>query len=195
SRADPAVQLIEVHLLQALVQLGVLGLEARQRLLVEALLVPLALLERPGHPGQHLRLQAEPFEQLRELALDDLCARVGLGALPAVAGAVVVDVASLLGLADHGAAAVAALDEAAEGELVAAPLGPSDGTSVENILYLLPQLAGDDGRLRAPEDATLPLEVAGVDALAEQAVGGGGGDGRARLAEGEAGLARHPAHL
>ena len=55
---------------------------------------------------------------------------------------------------------MAALDEAAEGELMAAPLGPSDGTSVENILYLLPQLAGDDGRMGAAEDATFPLEVA-----------------------------------
>src|SRR5215472_5988605 len=57
-------------------------------------------------------------------------------------------------------------------------------------------LARDDWGMRASEDATLPLEVAGVVALAEQAVGGGGGNERAALAKGEAGLARHPSdHL
>ena len=56
-----------------------------------------------------------------------------------MAGAVVVDVLASselapLELADHRAAAVAALDEAGEGELVAPPLGPLGVAPVEDVL-------------------------------------------------------------
>ena len=56
---------------RALVELRKLSLEAVERLLVETLLIPLALQQRLGDASQHLRLQAESPEQVRELALDD----------------------------------------------------------------------------------------------------------------------------
>ena len=56
-------------------------------------------------------------EERAELLLKHLLAHVGLVAFPFVAGAVVIDVALLLDLPDHRAAAMAARAQARKGEI------------------------------------------------------------------------------
>ena len=90
----------------------VFGLMPLDRLLVLAALVGVAGVQRIAHPFQHLVVEAQPAEQFGELRFERLLAhilaaaggRVAL-AFIGVAGAVVIDVALLLDLADHRAAA------------------------------------------------------------------------------------------
>lgn len=71
-----------------------------------------------ANPGEHLVIQPEPAKQLGELLLQHLLADVAAAArggftlaLIGVAGAVVIDVALLLDLADHRATALGTGDE------------------------------------------------------------------------------------
>ena len=63
--------------------------------------------------------------------------RVAL-ALIGVAGAMIIDVALLLDLADHGAAAGMAGDQARKGEVMPAALGLAGEAAVEHALNALP---------------------------------------------------------
>ena len=118
---------------------------ALDRLLVLAALIGVAGVQRVAHPFQHLVIEAEPSEQFSELRFERFLAhmlpaargRVAL-TLIGVAGAMVIDVALLLDLADHGAAAGMAGDEAREGEVMPAPLGLAREAAVEHALHALP---------------------------------------------------------
>ena len=123
----------------------VFGLMALDRLLVLAALVGVAGVQRVAHPFQHLVVELQPPEQFGELRFERFLAhilaaaggRVAL-ALIGVAGAMIIDVALLLDLADHGAAAGMAGDQAREGEIVPAALGLLGEAAVEHALHALP---------------------------------------------------------
>src|SRR5450759_4657905 len=105
-----------------------------------------------------------------------------------VSSAAVVDVAALVRLASHRAAAVPTADQPGEGEAVAAALGSAGATVVEHVLDLLVQLFRHDRLVVAAIGATLPREVAGVGAVAKDLVDGWSWDRNAALTEAEAGL-------
>ena len=129
----------------------VFGLKPLDRLLVLAALVGVAGVQRLAHPFQHLVVEVQPAEQIGELRFQRLLAhilaaaggRVAL-AFIGVAGAVVIDVALLLDLADHRAAAVRAGDQAGEGEVVRhAALVLLGEAAVQHALHALPQFDRD----------------------------------------------------
>ena len=123
----------------------VFGLMPLDRFLVLAPLVGVAGVQRVAHPFQHLVVELQPAEQFGELRFEHFLAhifaaagsRVAL-ALIGVAGAVIIDVAFLLDLADHRAAAGMAGDQAGEGEVVPAALGLAGEAAVEDALHPLP---------------------------------------------------------
>jgi hypothetical protein len=59
---------------------------------MELLLVRMALPQRRGRPGQDLRAEADTLQQPREFRLQHLLPRIRFGALPVVAGTMVIDV-------------------------------------------------------------------------------------------------------
>jgi hypothetical protein len=60
-------------------------------------------------------------------------------ALIGISGAVIIDVAFLLNLPDHRAAALGAGNQTGEGEIMLAALGLADVAAVENALNPFPQ--------------------------------------------------------
>ena len=88
---------------------------APDRLLVLAALVSMAGVQRLAHPFQDLIIEFQPAKQLGELRFEHLLAHIfptARGRVSAafirVAGAMVINIALLLDLADHRAAASAA---------------------------------------------------------------------------------------
>jgi fucose permease len=108
-------------------------------------LVGVARVQGIAHPFQSLIVEAKAPEQSGELRFERFLAdvlaaargRVAL-ALIGVTGAVIIDVALLLDLADHGAAASVAGDQAREGEVVPAALGLLGKAAIEHALHALP---------------------------------------------------------
>jgi hypothetical protein len=94
--ADLAVEFVDVHLVEPVLDLGVLDLEASDGLVVEPLLVLVTVAQRLRHEFENLGVDRQPPEQLRELVLQDLLAGVRLRAAALVAGAPVVGVAALV---------------------------------------------------------------------------------------------------
>ena len=123
----------------------VFGLMALDRFLVLAALVGVTGVQRIAHPFQHLVVEAKPPEQFGELRFERFLAdifaaagrRVAL-ALIGVAGAMIIDVALLLDLADHGAAAGMAGDQPGKGEVMPAALSLLGEAAVEHALHALP---------------------------------------------------------
>jgi hypothetical protein len=123
----------------------VLGAKAFDRRPVFKTLVGVAGKKCLSHPGQHFVVEAQAAEQLGELPFQLLLAhviaaadgRVSL-ALIGVAGAVIVDVALLLDLADHRAAALAASDQTRESEVVRHAAVLLDKAAIHHTLHPLP---------------------------------------------------------
>jgi hypothetical protein len=152
-----------------------LTLELGDGIVVELAFVTVAFAQSPPHPGQRLVTERDPFQQAREPLLQHFLARIRLRALSLESGAVVVDVAALLDLAHHGAAAVAAGDQAAEGELLLHLARLLGAAPVEDRLDLLPQLAGHDSLVGAVVHRAVEVEIAGVNPVTKDLVNGGGG--------------------
>ncbi len=106
--------------------------------LVLAPLVGVALVQGVTHPIEDLVVEGKPAEDRAELLLKHLLAHIGLVAFPLVTGAVVVDVTLLLDLADHRAAAMAASDQAREGEIVFHAAVFSGVAAIQHLLHPLP---------------------------------------------------------
>ena len=144
-RVDEPVELVDIHGVDAILKPLVFGLMPLDRLLVLAALVGVAGVQRIAHPFQHLVVELQPPEQFGELRFQRLLAhivaaagsRVAL-AFIGVAGAMIIDVAFLLDLADHRAAAGMAGDQPGEGEVVLAALGLLGEAAVEHALHALP---------------------------------------------------------
>ena len=136
ARLDPVTWNVLSTILKPL-ELGLMPLD---RFLVLSALVGVAGVERVAHPFQHLVVELEPPEQFGELRferfLTDIFASAGSGvalALIGVAGAVIVDVAFLLDLADHRAAADMAGDQ--PGDRLALPsfIGGESGQTAKPV--------------------------------------------------------------
>lgn len=82
-----------------------------------SLLVCMAIEQRRLHPGKNFVPETEAAQQSREPIADHLFPNVRFGAFSLVSRAVVIDVPGLLDLADHRAAAMAAIYEACESEI------------------------------------------------------------------------------
>jgi hypothetical protein len=134
---DPAIQLVDIHGVDAVLQPVVLDLQTGYGGIVLSLLVGMALAEGRTDPGQHF---------LWEGVGDHFLAYNGLRAFPLVSRAVVIDIPPLLDLADHRAAAMAAADEAGKGEVLLRLAGPLTVATIEHPLDAFPQLADDDSR-------------------------------------------------
>ena len=107
----------------------------------------------------------------------------------------VLDIALLLYLADHRAAAGAAGDQAGEGEVVRRPAVLLGETAVEHVLHPLPEIDRDD-RLVAPLDQlAVPLVPAGVEPRVEDGMDGADRHLRPAFAVDEPGLTRHARHI
>ena len=94
-------------------------------------------------------------------------ASVRLCALAPVASAVVVDVLSLFQLADKQAAAMAAMDQARESEIVLHFPGLVLGSSIQQFLDSLPTFAGHHWFVSAVVRGAVPVEIAGVQPLSK----------------------------
>src|SRR4030095_14397238 len=116
-RIDAAVQLVDVHRIQAVLEFGVLGLEACDSLVVSSALIFVTLCKSLSKPRKNLLVEDEPVEELREVLLEHLLTNVRLWALPFVPRAVIVDVTALLDFPYHSTAAVAAANQAREREV------------------------------------------------------------------------------
>lgn len=108
---------------------------------VKPLLVGVARTKSVSDELKHIGVELEPFEHFSESRFEVFFAHVGLWAPPLVAAAPVVDVLCLLDFADERAAAVAAGNEVAEGEVVFYLAVLVGLTAVQDGLYLIPQLA------------------------------------------------------
>src|ERR1700691_2419237 len=98
---------------------------ALDRLLVFVALVGVTGVQRIAHPFKHLIVEAKPPEQFGELRFERFLAHMlaaagcwGALGFISVAGAMIIDVALLLDLADHGAAAGMAGNQPGKGEVV-----------------------------------------------------------------------------
>ncbi|MDE0865251.1 MAG: hypothetical protein OSA98_15780 [Rubripirellula sp.] len=89
---DSSIQLIDVHLVDAVLQPLVLGLEPFDGLVVEQLFVKMALAERRRNELEDFVVKPQAPEHFSKPLFENLLANVRLVALPLVARAVVVDV-------------------------------------------------------------------------------------------------------
>ena len=171
--ADPAIQLVHVHRVDAVLEAAVFTFKLGDGIVVELAFITVALAERMAHPHQRLRAERDPLQQAGELSPQHFLARVRLRALSLVAGAVVVDIPTLLDLAHHGAAAMPARDQPAEREQLFRLARPPGSATVQNRLHALPEFAGYDGLVAAAVGRAVEIEVARVNAVPEDLVDGG----------------------
>ena len=129
-------------------------------------LIGVAGVQRLLHPFQHLVVEPQLAEQLGELLLQHLLAHIAAAAggrialaFIGVSGAVVIDVALLLDLTDHRAAAFGAGDQTGEGEIVLAALGLLAIAAVENALNPLPQFDRNERLVPPLDELAVPLEL------------------------------------
>jgi hypothetical protein len=78
----------------------------------------------------------------------------------------VVDVAFLLDLADHGATAGMACDQPGKSEVVLAAFGLLGEAAVEHALRPLPYLDRNKRLVRTLDNLAVPFELAGVEPVA-----------------------------
>ncbi|MCO5156828.1 MAG: hypothetical protein M9945_08745 [Aquamicrobium sp.] len=200
--ADLAVELVDIHGADPLAEPPVLGLEPLDRFLVLVALVRMSGVQRLAHPVQNLVVEPELAEHGGELLLKNLLAHIlaatGCGLAPAfvgVAGAVIVDVFLLLDLADHRAAAARAGDQAREGEVVGHAPMLAGVPAIHHALHPLPCLDRDQRLVLALIELAVPLEPAGVKAIAQDRMHGAGGNRRAALLVDETSSAGLLGHL
>src|SRR5262245_61512484 len=84
----------------------------------------------------------------------------------------VIDVALLLDLADHGAAALSAGDETRKGEVVLPALGLLGEAPVEHSPHPLPKLDGHERIVPALDELAVPLEPTRIEPVTQDGVDG-----------------------
>src|SRR6516162_4628784 len=144
--ADLPVELVDVHGVDPALEPIIFGPKPSNRLLMRSLFVRMTSEQRLVHPSQYFVVEAQPAEQPSEPPLQFLLTYILAAARHRVAfafvgitGAMVIDVALLLDLADHRAAAPRAGDQPGEGKIMPYPpmlLGEPAG---HHTLHLLPQ--------------------------------------------------------
>ncbi|HEY6341213.1 MAG TPA: hypothetical protein VIY49_06955 [Bryobacteraceae bacterium] len=102
--------------------------------------------------------------------MQDFFPRVGFFAFPFVPGAVVVNVASLLQLSDEAASTMSTSDQRRVGEVVNDLPVSKFLAGVKPILHTFPSILADQRFERSSIKNSLPLELAGIDPIAENYV-------------------------
>jgi hypothetical protein len=127
-------------------------------------------VQRIAHPFQHLVVELQLPEQFGELLFQCFLAHIVAAAggrialaLIGVASAMVIDVAFLLDLADHGAATGMAGDQPGKSEIMLAALGLLAEAAVKNGLHALPQVDRDERFVLALDKLAIPFELAAVE--------------------------------
>ncbi|OBQ91336.1 hypothetical protein [Mesorhizobium sp. AA23] len=127
---DAAIELVEIHGVQPILEPLVLDLASMDRLFMLAALVGMAGHEGCLYPFQYLFVEVQPVEQVGECPIEhflpDIFATAITVSAPAFVGmprAVIIDVFALLDLRHDGAAAFGAGHQAGEGELVSYRMG------------------------------------------------------------------------
>jgi hypothetical protein len=150
---------------------------ALDRFLVLSAFVGVAGVKRVAHPFEHLVIELKPTEQVGELRfkvfLADIFPSAGVRiafALISVAGAMIIDVAFLLDLADHRATAGMARNQPREGEVVSAALGLLPEAAVEGALHTLPGLDGHQRLVLALDELAVPSIPARIKPVAQDRV-------------------------
>ncbi|MGB5742902.1 MAG: hypothetical protein WBM65_10850 [Sedimenticolaceae bacterium] len=189
---DATVELVDVHDVDPVLQPVVLGLNPPDGILVVLLLVTVADPQGLRHPGEDLVIEAQAIEQFGKPFLQHLLPSVRLGAFPLGAAAVVVDVAALLDLGDHRAAAVPAADQAGERELALGLSRRPRISTIEHRLRFIPKLTVDDWLVVTLVGLPLPDEFAHVDRIAQHLVHAAAGHRISAFPECQARLTRHP---
>jgi hypothetical protein len=184
---DAAIELVDVHGMNAVLEPITFSLQAGDRVVVFLALVRVALAQAGADPLQHLVSETQSTKDLREFLGDDFFTHVGLIAFPLVAGAVIIGIPALLELAHESTAAMAAIDEAREGEVALAAPKLAGIAGIKDALHALPEFSGDKGLVLAPVMVAFPFKVAGVDAVAQDCVHCAGRYRRSGAAVDEAG--------
>ncbi len=95
--------------------------------------------------------------------------RVAL-ALIGVAGAMIIDIAFLLDLADHCAAAGMACDQPGKREVMSAALCLLGEAAIQHALHALPKFDRNERLMLALDKLAVPFELSGVKPVAEDRV-------------------------
>src|SRR5262249_22223599 len=96
---------------------------------------------------------------------------------PLEARAVVIDVAAPLDFSHQRTTAMTTLDESGECEIALGFPIPAGVALVQHLLHALPKFPADERLVVAPIGLSLPVEVAGVDAVVQNVVDRGAGHG------------------
>jgi hypothetical protein len=167
---DPPVELVQVHRLDARLDLVVPGLQLLDGLRAGRLLGLVGGEHSVTEPFEDGLRNDQFLQDVGELANEDFLARVRLSAFAPVAGAVVVHVLSLFQLANKHAAAVAAADQPGVREVMLHFANLVLGASIQQLLDALPTFTGHQRLVSARVRGAAPIEIAGVQALSENLV-------------------------
>ena len=173
-RIDDAVELVDIHGVNAILKPLVFGLMALDGLLLFPPLDGVAGVKRITYPFQHLVVEVQPAQEFGELLLDHLLAhilapaggRVAL-ALIGVAGAVIIDVTFLLDFAHHCTAAGMASDQPGEGKVACHAAVLLRQPAVHHVLHPLPEFDRNDRLVAALKELAVPLELSAVEPVAQ----------------------------
>jgi hypothetical protein len=121
---DGAVELIDIHGVQAMLKLLILLLERGDHLVMVALGVAVAGLECSDHPGQHGAIEADRLERQAKLRRNVLLADIFFRAFAFVPRTVIVDVTALLDFCSDGTATMPTGEQALESPPMLLLMGP-----------------------------------------------------------------------
>lgn len=176
---DAAIELVEIHGVQPVLEPLVLDLASMDRLFMLPALVGMAGHERCLYPFQDLFVEVQPVEQVGECLIEHLLADIFAAAITVPASAfvgmpraVIVDVFALLDLSDNGAAAFGAGHQAGERELVSHRVGRHRIAARQDALHPLPQFDRYERFVLALVQFAVPLEQSRVEAVAQDHMDG-----------------------
>ncbi|MCM8731962.1 hypothetical protein NFE57_13415 [Hephaestia sp. MAHUQ-44] len=185
-RVDLAVEMIDVRRLNPGPQAIGLRLQPRDRFRSIANFIRVTFFQRTLDDSEHLIIEAKLADKGCEVLFQHFLTHIGFATFSLVARAVIIDVFLLLDLTHQRTAAVAAGDQAGEGEVVRAATHVGGVAAVENVLNRMPKLGRDERLVRSLIGAAPPVETAAIQARSKDLVGGPDANGRAALAISEA---------
>ncbi|MER8517685.1 hypothetical protein NKH47_32955 [Mesorhizobium sp. M1060] len=176
---DAAVELVQVHSVEAIFETLVLSLTPLNRLFLLPPLVCMARLQRVPYPFQHLLIEMELVQEPRKGLIQHLLANifaatVGIAA-PAFVGmsrAVVVDVFPLLDLRHDRTAAISAGHEAREGEFITIGMDRRRMPACQNALDPFPEVDRYQRLVLALVQPAIPLKQARIEPIAQNRMHG-----------------------
>jgi hypothetical protein len=164
---NAAIELVDIHGVDAILNTVAFSLQACNRGLVLFFLVGMALAKRRTDPLHHLVGEAQAAKDQGELVRNHLFAHIGFVAFSSIAGAVVVNVSALLEFAHHRAAAMTAIHQTREGEVMLSAAGLFCVATIQHALHPMPKLASNQWLVPTAVVMALPFVLARVDAVAQ----------------------------